>query len=52
VGRDRVFGREDNEITLLGRAGDVVSVDGPHAGSKDVLAHRILDASVAVRRRG
>jgi phosphopantothenoylcysteine decarboxylase/phosphopantothenate--cysteine ligase len=52
VGRDRVFGREDNEITLLGRAGDEVSVDGPHAGSKDVLAHRILDASVAVRRRG
>lgn len=52
VGRGRVFGREDNEITLLVRHDHEVSVDGPHAGSKDVLAHRILDASVAVRRRG
>ena len=52
VGRDLVFGSADNEITLLGLVGDAVSVDGPYAGSKDVLAHRILDAAVAVPRRG
>ena len=54
VGRDLVFGRADNEITLLGRVGDgdATTVDGPHAGSKDVLAHRILDAAVAPPRRG
>lgn len=52
VGRDRVFGREDNDITLLRRHGGETSVDGPHAGSKDVLAHRILDASVSVRGGG
>ena len=52
VGRDLVFGSADNEITLLGLVGDSVSVDGPYAGSKDVLAHRILDAAVAVHHRG
>ncbi|MGI3780384.1 MAG: bifunctional phosphopantothenoylcysteine decarboxylase/phosphopantothenate--cysteine ligase CoaBC [Janthinobacterium lividum] len=52
VGRDLVFGSEDNEITLLGLVDGEVTVDGPHAGTKDVLAHRILDASVAVPRRG
>src|SRR5205823_1948216 len=41
VGRDLVFGREDNEITLLAREGGPdggVTVDGPYAGTKDVLA--------------
>jgi phosphopantothenoylcysteine decarboxylase/phosphopantothenate--cysteine ligase len=53
VGVDKVFGSPDNEITLLGRGADgEATVDGPYAGSKDALAHRILDASVAVRRRG
>jgi len=52
VGHGLVFGREDNEITLLARADGEAAVDGPHAGSKDVLAHRILDGSVAVHRRG
>ncbi|GAA3553579.1 bifunctional phosphopantothenoylcysteine decarboxylase/phosphopantothenate--cysteine ligase CoaBC [Microlunatus spumicola] len=53
VGLGLVFGREDNEITLLARSDDGGAVvDGPHAGSKDVLAHRILDGSVAVHRRG
>lgn len=51
VGRDRVFGQEDNEITLLGHDGGEVSVDGPHAGSKDVLAHRILESAVRSRLR-
>jgi phosphopantothenoylcysteine decarboxylase/phosphopantothenate--cysteine ligase len=52
VGRNKVFGREDNEITLLGQDAGGIVADGPYAGSKDVLAHRILDASVARRRRG
>ena len=61
VGRDLVFGSEDNEIVLLHRGAqdpgtgpgqeDVV-VDGPHAGSKDVLAHRILASAVRPRRHG
>ncbi|MCW2810590.1 MAG: coaBC [Friedmanniella sp.] len=45
VGIDRVFGRPDSEITLLTRDGE----DGPVAGSKDVLAHRIWDAALALR---
>ncbi|HEY0238922.1 MAG TPA: bifunctional phosphopantothenoylcysteine decarboxylase/phosphopantothenate--cysteine ligase CoaBC [Friedmanniella sp.] len=52
VGRDRTFGSPDNEITLLGLDGRDVTVDGPFAGSKDVLAHRILESSVAAPRRG
>ena len=54
VGHGLVFGREDNEITLLHRAdagaGGVV-VDGPNAGSKDVLAYRILERAVQSRLR-
>ena len=52
VGRDRVFGREDNEITLLGREDGPdggVSVDGPYAGTKDVLAHRLLESALRAR---
>jgi phosphopantothenoylcysteine decarboxylase/phosphopantothenate--cysteine ligase len=52
VGHGLVFGREDNEITLLAQQDAEVTVDGPYAGSKDVLAHRILDATAALRRRG
>jgi len=51
VGRDRVFGSEDNEITLLGQQDREVVVDGPHAGSKDVLAHRVLESAVQSRLR-
>jgi phosphopantothenoylcysteine decarboxylase/phosphopantothenate--cysteine ligase len=49
VGRDLVFGREDNEITLLGREDGGVSVDGPYAGTKDVLAHRLLETALRTR---
>ncbi|GAB2577346.1 bifunctional phosphopantothenoylcysteine decarboxylase/phosphopantothenate--cysteine ligase CoaBC [Microlunatus antarcticus] len=52
VGRDLVFGSPDNEITLLACDGGATTVDGPYAGTKDVLAHRILDAAVAAPRRG
>jgi len=51
VGRDKVFGREDNEITLLGQQDREVVVDGPYAGSKDVLAHRVLESAVQSRSR-
>jgi phosphopantothenoylcysteine decarboxylase/phosphopantothenate--cysteine ligase len=47
VGHGRVFGQETSEITLLTRAG----ADGPLAGSKDVLAHRVWDAAVDLRSR-
>ncbi len=49
VGRGVVFGQADSEITLL--TADVAGE--PEAGSKDVLAHRILGTAVrlaAVRR--
>ena len=50
VGRDLVFGSEDNEITLLTAQGNREAVaDGPYAGPKDALAHRIWDAALAVR---
>jgi phosphopantothenoylcysteine decarboxylase/phosphopantothenate--cysteine ligase len=50
VGRDLVFGSEDNEITLLAAQGNREAVaDGPYAGPKDALAHRIWDAALAVR---
>ena len=55
VGHGLVFGSEDNEITLLERAdgpGAEAGVDGPYAGTKDRLAHRILDAAAARRRGG
>jgi phosphopantothenoylcysteine decarboxylase/phosphopantothenate--cysteine ligase len=51
VGRDKVFGSEDNEITLLGQQDREVVVDGPYAGSKDVLAHRVLESAVESRLR-
>ncbi|SEQ37486.1 bifunctional phosphopantothenoylcysteine decarboxylase/phosphopantothenate--cysteine ligase CoaBC [Microlunatus flavus] len=52
VGHGLVFGQEDNEITVLSRDDDGATlVDGPYAGSKDVLAHRILDRALTHRRR-
>ena len=47
VGRGRVFGQADSEITLLSTDG----ADGPYAGSKDTLAHRVWDAALTVRAR-
>ncbi len=51
VGHDKVFGREDSEITLLGQQDREVVVDGPYSGSKDVLAHRVLESAVQARQR-
>lgn len=45
VGRGRVFGRTDSEITVLSATG----ADGPHTGSKDSLAHLIWDVALAAR---
>nr|WP_294693562.1 bifunctional phosphopantothenoylcysteine decarboxylase/phosphopantothenate--cysteine ligase CoaBC [uncultured Friedmanniella sp.] len=45
VGVGKVFGQTDSEITLL----TPDRVDGPHAGSKDTLAHIIWDSTLAVR---
>ena len=45
VGPGLVFGRPDSEITLI--TGD--GVRGPIKGSKDTLAHHILDAALAMR---
>ena len=47
VGPGLVFGRPDSEITILGGPVPV----GPLAGSKDTLAHRIWDETLAVRSR-
>ena len=47
VGHGRAFGRPDNEITLITEASEV----GPITGSKDVLAHDIWDAALALRSR-
>ena len=47
VGPGLVFGRPDSEITILGGPAPV----GPLAGSKDTLAHRIWDETLAVRSR-
>lgn len=47
VGHGRVFGQPDNEIILL--AEDFVSE--PMHASKDTLAHRIWDVTLAVRSR-
>lgn len=44
VGQGRVFGRTDSEITVLSATG----ADGPHAGSKDSLAHLIWDIASSV----
>ena len=44
VGGGRVFGRTDSEITVLSATG----ADGPHAGSKDSLAHLIWDIALSV----
>ncbi len=52
VGRDLVFGSDDNEIVLLHREGSETVAEGPYAGSKDVLAHRILGRAVLVQGRG
>jgi phosphopantothenoylcysteine decarboxylase/phosphopantothenate--cysteine ligase len=40
-----VFGQVDSEITLLTADG----VDGPHAGTKDTLAHVVWDNALALR---
>ena len=48
VGDGRGFGVDDNEITLLDAAGEVV---GHAAGSKDAVADALLDA-VATRLAG
>jgi phosphopantothenoylcysteine decarboxylase/phosphopantothenate--cysteine ligase len=45
VGVGKVFGQPDSEITLL----TPTEVDGPHAGSKDTLAHIIWDAARTLR---
>ena len=45
VGPGLVFGRPDSEITLI--TGD--GVRGPIGGSKDTLAHHILDATLTMR---
>jgi phosphopantothenoylcysteine decarboxylase/phosphopantothenate--cysteine ligase len=47
VGRDRVFGQRDSEITLLTADG----ARGPIAGSKDTLAHDIWDFGLELRSR-
>ncbi|MBA8795085.1 phosphopantothenoylcysteine decarboxylase/phosphopantothenate--cysteine ligase [Friedmanniella endophytica] len=52
VGRGKVFGKADSEITLLSRPDGPegeTAADGPHAGTKDALAHLIWDAALAVR---
>jgi phosphopantothenoylcysteine decarboxylase/phosphopantothenate--cysteine ligase len=48
VGRGKVFGRPDSEITLMSADGTVL---GPIAGSKDTLAHRIWDAALVAHSR-
>ncbi|GAA1431008.1 bifunctional phosphopantothenoylcysteine decarboxylase/phosphopantothenate--cysteine ligase CoaBC [Microlunatus lacustris] len=45
VGRGKVFGQVDSEITLL----TAQAADGPHAGSKDTLAHRVWDNALTLR---
>jgi phosphopantothenoylcysteine decarboxylase/phosphopantothenate--cysteine ligase len=45
VGGGRVFGQADSEITLL----TTDRADGPRAGSKDTLAHLILDSALLLR---
>ena len=45
VGEHKAFGRPDNEIVLLTAEG----ADGPHTGSKDLLAHLIWDTGLAQR---
>ncbi|HEU5484797.1 MAG TPA: phosphopantothenoylcysteine decarboxylase, partial [Microlunatus sp.] len=45
VGEHKAFGRPDNEIVLLTDDG----ADGPHAGSKDFLAHLIWDCALQLR---
>jgi phosphopantothenoylcysteine decarboxylase/phosphopantothenate--cysteine ligase len=47
VGEHKAFGRPDNEIVLLTADG----ADGPHAGSKDFLAHLIWDSALQRRSR-
>jgi phosphopantothenoylcysteine decarboxylase / phosphopantothenate---cysteine ligase len=47
VGPGLVFGQQDSEITILGGPDPV----GPLTGSKDTLAHRIWDETLAVRSR-
>jgi phosphopantothenoylcysteine decarboxylase/phosphopantothenate--cysteine ligase len=47
VGHGLVFGRPDNEVTLLSVGSEV----GPIAGSKDTLAHDIWDAALEQRSR-
>ena len=50
VGHDLVFGSDRSEITVLSeRPGAEAVVDGPFAGRKDVLAHRVWDVAAATR---
>jgi phosphopantothenoylcysteine decarboxylase/phosphopantothenate--cysteine ligase len=48
VSAGKVFGRPDNEITILDAESSAV---GPLAGSKDTLAHHIWDSALRVRSR-
>ena len=45
VAHGKAFGRDDNEIVLLGAGG----ASGPYAGPKDSLAHEIWDAALTLR---
>lgn len=45
VSAGAVFGADDNAITLV----DPDGVDGPHSGSKELLAHRIWDRIRSLR---
>ncbi len=50
VGPGLVFGSDDSEIVVLGAGGDAgASVEGPFAGSKDLLAHRVWDSAISRR---
>ncbi|QDP96756.1 bifunctional phosphopantothenoylcysteine decarboxylase/phosphopantothenate--cysteine ligase CoaBC [Microlunatus elymi] len=49
VGHGRVFGRADSEIRIIGGSADESETPPALAGSKELLAHHILDAALQVR---